>query len=526
MEFARSTPYLTKPKGKGYAFIIAVPKPLRGRFKSSTGKPLRKIVEGLSTDSLKDAQAKAAKRRAHWLQVFERAKHDVPLTLGEIQAEVMEAYRVTLARMASEAATWIDIIGNEKDWLRSNLERCKGALAGSDFSAVQAEIEAIERRKGVQLDPDSDTYATLARALLRAQIAAIAGRLKALDGQTSEPPANFLGPEGIDQLTLRPAKLSRPALATRVEHGPWALFEQWIKEAKPAVATVNRWRAVFLDLQARFGQRDISEDEAREWARGLVTAERSADTVAGIWVSSARRIYKWAVEQKLANGNPFANIKITVPDKAIVRDKAFTDDEAATILRAARAIEPGRNTYKGAQRWVPWLCAYSGARAGEITQLRGQDIETRGGIHAMRITPEAGSVKTNVFRMVPLHADLIAQGFLDFVKSRGDGPLFYNSDAKDDGKATDPRSPQRPRAVKTRERLAGWVRELGVTDKGVRPNHAWRHTFKQIAERVGISERISDAITGHAPTTAGRGYGRPTVEDMAAALQKFPHYRL
>ena len=82
MEFARSTPYLTKPKGKGYAFIIAVPKPLRGRFKSSTGKPLRKIVEGLSTDSLKDAQAKAAKRRAHWLQVFERAKHDVPLTLG------------------------------------------------------------------------------------------------------------------------------------------------------------------------------------------------------------------------------------------------------------------------------------------------------------------------------------------------------------------------------------------------------------------------------------------------------------
>lgn len=141
-----------------------MPKPLRGRFKSSNGRPLSKIVEGLSTDSLKEAQAKAAKRRAHWLQVFERAKHDVPLTLGEIQAEAMEAYRVTLARMVSEAATWIELIGNEKDWLRSNLERCERELAASDFSSVQPDIEAIERRKGVQLDPDRDTYQSSAKS--------------------------------------------------------------------------------------------------------------------------------------------------------------------------------------------------------------------------------------------------------------------------------------------------------------------------------------------------------------------------
>ena len=146
---------------------------------------------------------------------------------------------------------------------------------------------------------------------------------------------------------------------------------------------------------------------------------------------------------------------------------------------------------------------------GPFSQLRGQDIETRGGIHAMRITPEAGSVKTNVVRIVPLHEDLIAQGFLDFVKSRGTGPLFYNPDAKDDGKATDPRSPQRPRAVKTRERLAGWVRELGVTDKGVRPNHAWRHTFKQIAERCGISERVSDATQATRRRRRGAVMGAP-----------------
>jgi len=37
-----------------------------------------------------------------------------------------------------------------------------------------------------------------------------------------------------------------------------------------------------------------------------------------------------------------------------------------------------------------------------------------------------------------------------------------------------------------------WVRKLALADRELKPNHAWRHTFKQIADRVGISERMSD----------------------------------
>jgi hypothetical protein len=39
-------------------------------------------------------------------------------------------------------------------------------------------------------------------------------------------------------------------------------------------------------------------------------------------------------------------------------------------------------------------------------------------------------------------------------------------------------------AVKARERLAAWVRQIGVTDNNVSPNHAWRHTFKRRAARA------------------------------------------
>jgi integrase len=109
------------------------------------------------------------------------------------------------------------------------------------------------------------------------------------------------------------------------------------------------------------------------------------------------------------------------------------------------------------------------------------------------------------------------------VRAHGDGPLFFNERAATEA-VEDPLNPTRSPAVKTRARLGAWVREIGVDDPEVGPTHGWRHTFKQIAERVGITEKVSDTITGHAPATIGRAYGVPTVDDMAEALMKFPRY--
>jgi hypothetical protein len=85
------------------------------------------------------------------------------------------------------------------------------------------------------------------------------------------------------------------------------------------------------------------------------------------------------VEHKHVRKNPFVDIKVDVPRQSRSREtKAFTEDEASTILKAALAIKTPKTPLNRAKRWVPWLCAYSGARAGEVTQLRGEDIEKRG----------------------------------------------------------------------------------------------------------------------------------------------------
>ena len=309
---------------------------------------------------------------------------------------------------------------------------------------------------------------------------------------------------------------------------PWSLFERWIAKAKPASSTVNRWRGVFLRLQSDFpniSAAALPPEQMQEWANRLIDSDRSAGTVAHIWVGAARTVFAWAIDEKLISRNPFTGWRVKVPKKIRMREtKSFTDGEIETILSTALAIEV-RSKTDAAKRWCPWLAAYSGARMGELTQLRGVDIVERDGIHAIKISPEAGTTKTGEARTVPLHEHLVEQGFLAFVKANGAGPLFYNESKQSSG-PIDPTNPRKPRYVKAREQVAMWVRTLGVNDPELSPNHAWRHTFKAIGFRSGMSEKVLDAIVGHAPASVGRGYGEPTLADKTKELRKFPRYKV
>jgi integrase len=332
------------------------------------------------------------------------------------------------------------------------------------------------------------------------------------------------GDFGPDEYAARFPQPEGPADASL---SVWTLFERWITDSKPATSTVDRWRAVFLKLQADFPNHSAASllsEEMQAWAKGLINEGRSPRTVRDVWVVAARTVFAWAIGEKLLTRNPFVGWRITVPKRITTREtKAFTDDEISTVLSAAVAMVV-RSKTDAAKRWAPWLAAYSGARMGEITQLRGVDVTGKDGAWAIKISPEAGTTKTGKARTVPLHEHLIEQGFMDFVKASGKGPLFYKT-REDIGAPDDPTNPRKPRYVKAREHVAAWVREIGVTDPELSPNHAWRHTFKAVGHRCGISEKLLDAIVGHAPASVGRGYGEPTLADKAKALEQFPRYK-
>jgi hypothetical protein len=98
-------------------------------------------------------------------------------------------------------------------------------------------------------------------------------------------------------------------------------------------------------------------------------------------------------------------------------------DGYRTRGRPTGPITPHRNQgeqWTACRRWVPWLRAYTRARVGELTQLRAGDVQARqgpaGSIWVLRLTPDAGTIKTGRARTVPLHADLVHQEFPEFAQ--------------------------------------------------------------------------------------------------------------
>lgn len=187
--------------------------------------------------------------------------------------------------------------------------------------------------------------------------------------------------------------------------------------------------------------------------------------------------------------------------------RGFKDAEAAQTLQAA-ATESDP-----VKRWVPLVCAYSGARLSEVCQLRVQDISEVDGIPVMHFDAEAGSLKNiGSERTVPLHTALITAGFLDFVRRQKAGPLFPDLPPDKFGK----------RGGNGTKILGRWVRGLGLTDPRLAPNHSWRHRFKTLARNHGLASDVTDAITGNAHRSVGDGYGEYDVRAMKREIDKIP----
>jgi integrase len=229
-------------------------------------------------------------------------------------------------------------------------------------------------------------------------------------------------------------------------------------------------------------------------------------------------VFGWAVVNRKLTSNPALGVTIRLNRPAKLRSKGFTDAEANAILKAALEHKPGKEAPRtgAAKRWVPWLCAFTGARVGELAQLRKEDVTQQDGLWVIRITPEAGTVKTNEAREVTLHPQLVAMGFPAFVARSSDGPLFLTPGAG--GNVLGP-------LQGIKNRLAEFARAV-VPDPNVAPNHGWRHRFKTVGMEAGIAPRILDAIQGQAPRSVADTYGDVTLKTIAAAINSLPAFEL
>ncbi|HUD91607.1 recombinase XerD [Sphingobium sp.] len=410
--------------------------------------------------------------------------------------------------------------------IKAELEEALVLRALGDIEAIVTlwgpEAEGHAEVLGFLLDKNAPEFSDYVRAFHNAQIETWQAILKRLDGKDVPTPVEPEAPR------RKSAEAQQPVFLMPT-------FEAYAKAQGVSAGVSKEWRNYIQSLIGFLGHDDarrLTRDDLTNWRDHLLATPgrqgklRKPVTVRDKYVTAVRCTLAWATEEKLLPENVAAGLKVRIPKEAVTRDKDFTGDEALAILRASLEAPKGRlsQPYVRARRWIPWLCAYSGARVNELSQLRKQDVVEVEGVWVMRITPEAGTVKTRVAREVPLHPHLIEQGFLAVVKALKAGPIFYDPSKL---RATGENAEGNRHVKKVGERLAAWVRtEVGIIDPAIKPNHAWRHLFKTMSADVGMEERVADAIQGHAATTTGRKYGKVSVQAKAAAIERLPRFKV
>lgn len=309
------------------------------------------------------------------------------------------------------------------------------------------------------------------------------------------------------------------------------LVDSWWEEAKAAHRSVSTHESykntmayfvAFLkhDDATRVTKEDVLgfKDHRLKSINPRTKKPISPKTVKDSDLSALKTIFGWAVVNGKLRINPAEGVTVKVGKQPKLRGKGFTDEEAKAILIKAIKHERGKENAKtfAAKRWVPWLMAYSGARVGELVQLRKQDICKVGDYWVAKITPEAGTVKNKEARDIVINPHLIELGFIKFVDDAEEGHLFLTPSEK--GGIMGP-------LKALTNKLAEFVRDI-VPDKKVAPNHGWRHRFKTVGMEIGVEHRILDSIQGQQARNVSETYGEVSLKTQASAISKFPRYEL
>lgn len=248
----------------------------------------------------------------------------------------------------------------------------------------------------------------------------------------------------------------------------------------------------------RFPRLSLREAVAKAEAAGLA---RLADTSVGSYLQGLNAILSWG---ELADWGtkPLAKDLIKGRQPRVKR-RGFAPDELATLFNALvqfRDIEPSKY-------WVPALALMTGARAGELCQLRKADVINVDGVSCLDLSvfdPQSGKriegkrLKTAASaRYAPLHRGLIDAGFLDFARQTKTDRLF----------------PELRPGVKGiySHNFSKWFGRFKGSVGFTEPSlvfHSFRHGFRDACREAEISEETALALGGWASVNQASRYGR------------------
>jgi len=309
------------------------------------------------------------------------------------------------------------------------------------------------------------------------------------------------------------------------------VVDRWAAEMKPKARTITRTRNIVERFEAVNGAipvEEITKHHVIAFKDALLGQDQSAANI-NVMIPMLGTVLIYAVDKlHLIDVNPAARIRVADKRKAKEKRRAFSEDELKRIFASpvyASDLRPAAGGGEAAY-WLPLLSLYTGARQTELGQLHPDDVvqetyrdadDQEREAWVIRIVENADRgqfVKTEGSeRRVPVHADLIALGFIKFVeaaKKAKRNRIFPDIEPNSVG-----------------ELMGNWSKwfgryrrkECGLPGKDT-PFHAFRHTFKHYMRLAAVPSEVHNELTGHETGDVADSYGglsyplRPLVEGM------------
>ncbi|RWK21421.1 MAG: integrase [Mesorhizobium sp.] len=495
--------------------------PLNGRVAIPVGGTIRTVKAGatvkVSLDTKDPAEAKRRHREAdaalhEFWQRFRQGPQ--PLTSKQIQALAGILYARLVDMMDSEP-------GEEGIWkavLRLNKGKEEGGELDQWFGPTVDELFA---EQGVNTDLFSRTR--VIRAASKAIQLGAETNLRKAGGDYSPDEARKRFPDWEaerGEAKPTPRAVGDLDLFALLDH---KFATQSLKEKTKS--DYARDLTKFVKSSGHRNAQDVTSADVRKWRDELIAEGLAPSKVNGKALAALSAVLTHAVREFGLPTNVASDIRDR-RDGPAPGKKGYDMEEAKAILSATFNGSPKDISapHKRALFWVPWICAYTGLRVTEITQLRGVDVRADGDTPYFLITPEAGSTKSGRAWMAAVHPHLVELGLLEMFKEVGDGPAFYvpYPDETDLTKLTG-----KPRSQEAGVRVGNWItEELGIPAPGGKPNHAWRHLFTSLSRKHDMDKQHRDFMLGSGPEDAREGYGDFPPSALAREINKLPRFEV
>ncbi|RRW88472.1 integrase [Pandoraea apista] len=367
------------------------------------------------------------------------------------------------------------------------------AMRDGDLSIAQQHAETIAKAWGLRVDWSAPDGKSCLISIVRSLVGAWRDVERRDQGEPIDTP-EVIAPPG-------PSGSSAPKVLKLSE-----VIPSWINRNSPSEDSIRRTRravSLFEAVSEGVGVRDITKATGARFVAYLLDPARGYVRKTAYNIASAvTAVVNVAVRDDLIERNP---MDLTF-DKTIgaKQREPWTDDELRRMFSSPlfsdrmAEVPSWVNVTPEDGRALLLLLLHTGARLGEVGQLRCEDFVTRSGLLCVRFTAEAGPLKTaDSERTVPLPANLTGDAwFADWVERLSGRAGHALPTLNDRNKG--------PSDIGARW-FAKFREVTGLPAGTLKGSHRFRHWLRTALAEAGVNAETADAITGHAATgSSGR----------------------